>query len=83
MTPKKRRRKIKTRWREETEKEESVLKRYGLLAGIAVVAVLLVAALALANRGDTTPFTADEVAMDKSKGSPEAPVVVVEYGDFQ
>lgn len=82
MTPKKRR-KVKTRWREEPDEEQSFLKRYGLLAGIVAVAVVLVAGLALVNRGGVEPSTPDQISMDKSKGPAEAPVVVVEYGDFQ
>ena len=69
-------------------------KSYGLLLGVIALVVIAVSAFAifeLENRGTTTqsqssqpvPTNPEEVSMDKSIGPTDAPVVVVEYGDYQ
>jgi protein-disulfide isomerase len=69
-------------------------KSYGLLLiviALVVIAVSAFAILGLENRGTTsqsqssqlTVMEPGEISLDKSAGPAEAPVVVVEYGDFQ
>jgi protein-disulfide isomerase len=65
-------------------KKGSGLPTYLLIAGVAVVALIAVALLVLLDRGADSPQTATEaVALEKSYGAEDAPVVVVEYADFQ
>jgi protein-disulfide isomerase len=61
------------------------LKQIGLILGSVAVAVLLVSALAVVEgRGSaSTPSPSVETLSDKSLGAANAPVVVLEYGDFQ
>ena len=60
------------------------LKQYSLIIGIVALAVIVVAAFAILGQGgSSTPSQPAEVSTDKSIGSPDAPVVVVEYADFQ
>jgi len=60
------------------------LKQYSLIIGIVVLVVIVVAAFAILGQGGgSTPPQAAEVSTDKSIGSPGAPVVVVEFADFQ
>jgi protein-disulfide isomerase len=64
-------------------RSSSPLRTYGLIAAIAVVAIGLVAVLILLGGGDDNSSQPGEVSMDKSMGAEDAPVVVVEYADFQ
>lgn len=61
------------------------LKQYSLIIGIVALAVIVVAGFAILGQGGsgTTPPQAIEVSSDKNIGAPNAPVVVVEYADFQ
>jgi protein-disulfide isomerase len=60
------------------------LKQYSLIIGIAALAVIVVAAFAiLGGGGSAATAQPGEISQDKSIGSPNAPVVVVEYADFQ
>ncbi len=54
-------------------------KIYALIAGTVLLIVVGIVVL----REVRTPQATDQVSLDKSKGADEAPVVVVEYGDFQ
>ncbi|MGD8624772.1 MAG: thioredoxin domain-containing protein [Anaerolineae bacterium] len=59
-------------------------KRYALVAGVVVVALIAVAALVLLDQGaGSSRADAGAEATEKSLGAPDAPVVVVEYADFQ
>lgn len=63
------------------------LKTYGLIMGVIALAVIVVAAFAILDQGRSGSSAANidpaEVSLDKSAGPEDAPVVVVEYGDFQ
>ena len=61
----------------------SPLRTYGLIAAIAVVAIGLVAVVAWAGQRGSSSSEPKPVSTDKSVGAAEAPVVVVEYADFQ
>jgi hypothetical protein len=54
-----------------------------IIAAVAVVAVVIVALVALGQGSASSSLAPGQVSMDKSKGAADAPVVVVEYGDFQ
>jgi hypothetical protein len=59
-------------------------RSYGLIIGAIVLAVVVVVALVALNQGSrSSPTAPGQVSLDKSKGAADAPVVVVEYGDFQ
>ncbi len=66
-------------------RRRSGFSRYGLLIGVAALALVVVAGLVLLDRGsggsDAAPE--DETILDKSLGAPDAPVQVIEYADFQ
>lgn len=64
--------------------QSSKSRTYLLLAGAIAVAVLAVAVIVLLDQG-ASPSAADTsgTASEKSLGAADAPVVVVEYGDFQ
>ena len=60
------------------------LKTYGLIAGTIVLAVAVLAVIVLLDQGSVRSQAADgQVSLEKSDGAQDAPVVVVEYGDFQ
>jgi protein-disulfide isomerase len=61
------------------------LKQYSLIIGIVAVAVIVVSAFAILGQGSsrTPQLNPAEVSLDKSAGAKDAPVVVVEYADFQ
>jgi protein-disulfide isomerase len=53
---------------------------------VGALAVLVVAAFAILGQGqgsDQARIQPEEISLDKSLGADDAPVVVVEYGDFQ
>ena len=69
-------------------------KSYGLLLGVIALVVIAVSVFAILgpDKGSITTQSQssqpvsknpDEVSLDKSVGPADAPVVVVEYGDFQ
>lgn len=67
-----------------TKSSRSGLSRTGLLLGVAAVALVLVAAIVLLDRGqpDSQPG-AEANTLDKTLGAADAPVVVTEYADYQ
>lgn len=63
---------------------QSRLKIYGLIMGVIGVAVVVVAAVAIFGQSQVnSPAQPAEASLDKSEGAPDAPVVVIEYADFQ
>lgn len=54
-------------------------KAYGLIAG----AIIIVLGGIIFLNQTAAPPAIDEASLDKSKGAEDAPVVVVEFGDFQ
>lgn len=74
----------KRRSKSQRGRKSSGLQTYGLILGVIVVAVVVVAAIVFLDRGtgDSQAQT-PEVSLDKSVGAEDAPVVVVEYADFQ
>jgi len=64
--------------------QSSKSRTYLLLAGAIALAVIAVAVIVLLDQG-ASPSAADTsgTASEKSLGAADAPVVVVEYGDFQ
>jgi protein-disulfide isomerase len=72
------------RSRNQSAGKKSGLPTYAIIAGIVVVALIAVAALALLDQGaGSSQADSDVVSMEKSYGAEDAPVVVVEYADFQ
>jgi hypothetical protein len=66
------------------KRRDSGLRRYGLIIGVVVVALAVVGMLVVLDQARSGPSTQPgQVSLDKSKGAADAPVVVVEYGDFQ
>ncbi|MCB0176771.1 MAG: DsbA family protein [Anaerolineae bacterium] len=59
------------------------LKTYGLIIGVVAVALAVVAAIAVFGGSNQPPPPTPEASFDKSEGAADAPVVVVEYADFQ
>jgi protein-disulfide isomerase len=61
------------------------LKQYSLIIGVIALAVIVVSAFAILQPGSNAApqLRPADVSMDKSKGPQDAPVVVVEYADFQ
>lgn len=93
MTPKRRKKRsqpLKGSSRIQETKKGGGRKTWALLAGALVLAVAAVALLAFFTQRDNNvpqpPALAEQTpegALDKSVGSADAPVVVLEYGDFQ
>ncbi|NOX61641.1 MAG: hypothetical protein GXP42_06810 [Chloroflexi bacterium] len=75
--------------RTQPQKKRWTAKRWAVLAAAILVPVALAAFLAfftLRDDGSSQPAeggTIADVSLDKSVGPEDAPVVVVEYGDFQ
>jgi protein-disulfide isomerase len=66
------------------KQKRSFLQRYGLLAGVIIVAMLGVAALAAVDGAGAGQDGGPDVrSLNKSLGEPDAPVVVAVYSDFQ
>jgi protein-disulfide isomerase len=62
----------------------SQIRTIGLIVGAIILAVAAVVVLAALDRGrDSSTDAGEPVSLDKSMGAEDAPVVVVEYGDFQ
>jgi protein-disulfide isomerase len=80
-----RRRKSKRRTgKRRPAQKQSGLPPYALIGAAVVVALVAVAAIVLLDRGaGSSPAGSDLVSTEKSLGAPDAPVVVVEYADFQ
>ncbi len=80
----KRARRLQSRARPRPTRGRTWLRGHGWLIGL--IALLLVGgigAVFLIQRGTEDTPPSEEVSLDKSKGAADAPVVVVEYGDFQ
>jgi len=78
------RQKAKRGSRNQRGKRSSGLRTFALIFGAIAVAVLVVAAIVLLDQGGKgSQAPAAEVSLDKSVGAVDAPVVVVEYADFQ
>jgi protein-disulfide isomerase len=78
------RRNVKRRSRKQSARKRSGLSTYALIAGVVVVAVVVVALIVVLDQGtDSSQAGSDAVALEKSYGADDAPVVVVEYADFQ
>ena len=76
--------KTRSRSRSQRRKKSSGLPTYVLIIGVVVVALAVVAVLVLLDRGSGGAETEPpEESLDKSLGAEDAPVVVVEYADFQ
>jgi protein-disulfide isomerase len=54
-----------------------------LIGAVAILAVAVVAVLVLLDRGSRDSAEPEPVSLDKSYGAEDAPVVVLEYSDFQ
>lgn len=64
--------------------ERRGLKRYGLIAGTIILAVAVLAVIVVLDQGSGRSQADDgQLSLEKSDGAPDAPVIVVEYGDFQ
>lgn len=67
-----------------SNERQSGLKIYGLIMGVIAVAVVVVAAVAIFGQPQVnSPAHPVEASLDKSEGAPDAPVMVMEYADFQ
>ena len=78
------RRNVKRRSRKQSARKSSGLSTYALIAGVVVVALVAVALIVMLNQGnEPSPAASDVVPLEKSYGAEDAPVVVVEYADFQ
>ena len=76
--------KTRSRSRSQRKQKRSGLPTYVLIVGVVVVAVAVVGALVLLDRGSGgAEIQPPEESLDKSLGAEDAPVVVVEYADFQ
>ena len=78
------RRKSRSRSSSRQARRSQRSRTYALLAAAVVLALVAVAVIALLDQG-AEPSQADDgrVASEKSLGAEDAPVVVVEYSDFQ
>jgi protein-disulfide isomerase len=78
------RRNVKRRSRRQPARKRSGLSTYVLIVGVVIVALVAVALIVLLDQGaDSSQAASDAVALEKSYGADDAPVVVVEYADFQ
>ena len=78
------RRNVKRRSRRQPAPKRSGLSTYGLIAGVVIVALVAVAVIVILEQSaGSSQVEADTVALEKSYGAEDAPVVVVEYADFQ
>jgi protein-disulfide isomerase len=89
MTSKRRRkRSLKGTSRSRGQDSGLGLKSYALIIGVIALALIVVAAIAILGpgsrrSGSSQPAESAQTSLDKSIGSADAPVVVVEYADFQ
>ena len=78
------RRNVKRRSRRQSARKRSGLSTYALISGVVVVAMVAVALIVILDQGaNSSQAASDAVALEKSYGADDAPVVVVEYADFQ
>jgi protein-disulfide isomerase len=78
------RRKAKRRSRKQVAQKRSQRQTLLLIGAVAILAVAIVAVLVILDQGAGRSDTGSEpVSLDKSYGADDAPVVVVEYSDFQ
>ena len=78
------RRKTNRRATKQAAQKRSQRQTLILIGAVAILAVAVVAVLVLLNQGSGSTAAAPEpVSLDKSYGAEDAPVVVVEYSDFQ
>lgn len=88
MASKRRKRSIKTASRSRDQSSSLGLKSYSLIIGVIALAVIAVAAWAIlgperSRSAQSQLIEPAEISLDKSIGPEDAPVVVVEYSDFQ
>jgi protein-disulfide isomerase len=88
MASKRRKRSIKTASRSRDQSGSLGLKSYSLIIGVIALAVIAVAAWAIfgperSRSAQSQLIDPAEISLDKSIGPEDAPVVVVEYSDFQ
>jgi protein-disulfide isomerase len=88
MASKRRKRSIKTASRSRDQSGSLGLKSYSLIIGVIALAVIAVAAWAIfgperSRSAQSQLFDPAEISLDKSIGPEDAPVVIVEYSDFQ
>ena len=79
-------RRVKSRSQEQHQTGRSGLKTYVLIIGVVALAIVIVSGFAVLKPGGSNspaPVQPAAVSLDKSKGAADAPVVVVEYADFQ
>lgn len=78
------RRSVKRRSRRRPAQKRSGLSTYALIAGVVIVALVAVTAIVVLDQSaGSSQAQADTAALEKSYGAEDAPVVVVEYADFQ
>jgi protein-disulfide isomerase len=85
MASKKRKRSTQGRKRTTSRRSSGPgFSRTGLLLGVVAVALVLVAAIALLDQGAAgSQPAADADTQDKALGAADAPVLVIEYADYQ
>jgi protein-disulfide isomerase len=78
-------RRVKSHSQEQSQAGRSGLKTYVLIIGVVALAIVIVSGFAILKPGDSSPAPVQPaaVSLDKSLGAADAPVVVVEYADFQ
>jgi len=74
----------KRRSQSRSNQPQSGLKIYGLIMGVVALAIVIVAAIMILGQSKVNSQPQSiEASLDKSEGATEAPVVVMEYADFQ
>jgi protein-disulfide isomerase len=78
------RRSVKRRSKRQPARKRSGLSTYALVAGVVIVALVAVALIVMLDQSaGSSQAEADTAPLEKSYGAEDAPVVVVEYADFQ
>jgi protein-disulfide isomerase len=78
------RRNTKRRSKKQSARKNSGLPTYALIAGVTVVALIAVAVIVVLDQSaDSSQSEPGAASLEKSYGAGDAPVVVVEYADFQ
>lgn len=78
------RRNVKRPSRKRSAGKSTGLSTYALIAGVVAVALVAVAVIVIMDQGaDPSQAASEAIALEKSYGADDAPVVVVEYADFQ
>jgi protein-disulfide isomerase len=84
MASKNRKRKsAKRRSRRSQNRKQGGLSRLALIGIVLATSITLVAAIALLDQEGASEAQTEQLSRDKSLGAQDAPVVVVEYGDYQ